>query len=625
MVTTMFKTMNIPRKLGLSFLMICGSAAIMMIVFCVNIWMIRVSTDRNNLSQNIHAKALSLETAILRQNSQLRGYLVTGDPSYLKSYNEARDEFDRTSVVLAGQLPDPAQRQLVDSAREGVVAWRAKWGDRLIREVQQGNRAGAEDEVRAAGKAVLVTQPVLQLRQIRDRETQQISENSTRQETAMTTAMVTLVVGGIAMIGVAITLAMMLSRMIAQPISALTQTMAQLAGGNNTVDVPETGRADELGDMARAVLVFREAANAKLAADRDQTDAITHIGNGLHRLADADLTVRLNGLPHAFAGLAADFNAALDKLSDAMRTVRGSVETIRNSSGEIRQAAGDLSDRSEHQAASLSSSSAAMGEINDTVRQGAQLAIDANTQMEQARIEAETGGKVVHQAIDAMNGIEQASREIADIITVIDGIAFQTNLLALNAGVEAARAGEAGKGFAVVANEVRALAQRAADAAKDIKARINSASDHVKAGVQLVDETGHALNRIIERVAGVSSAIGTIAASSQRQAASLGQVSTAIEEMDSMTQQNAAMVEETTAAAKMLAQEAEGLAETFATFTVDPGDQDTDADSWLAGPARAAPVRHRPRAVAAAMPAHAARAYPTSGNLAVSTDDWSEF
>ncbi|MFA7601412.1 MAG: methyl-accepting chemotaxis protein [Novosphingobium sp.] len=611
----MLKSAKIPRKLGLSFTMICAMAAVVMIVFLANILMIRGSTDRNNESQEIHAQVLALETALLRQNSQLRGFLVTGDEGYLKSYYEGRDDYDKASGKLENLLDVPELSAALLESREETLKWRKQWGDRLIARVKGGDRQGAADEVRAAGKAVLVSAAVLPLRAIRDAQVEAIKSNSQRQETAMMVAFITLTLGGIALIGLAITLAMMLTRMIARPITGLTQAMAELAAGKNDIAVPDTDRADELGDMARAVLVFRDAAIAKETGDRDREQAMAEIGEKLHDLSQSDLRVRLDALPPAFAGLARDFNGALEQLCGVMGSVRGTIDSITTSSGEIRQAAADLSKRSEQQAAKLQSSTAAMSEITDKVAESATIAAGASKAMVEARVEAEQGGEVVRKAIEAMHGIEQASREIVEIITVIDGIAFQTNLLALNAGVEAARAGDAGKGFAVVASEVRALAQRAADAASDVKTKITSAAEHVNSGVELVNETGGSLGRIIERVASVSDSIGAMASAAEQQSSGLREVNSAISSMDMMTQQNAAMVEETTAATELLAKEAEDLFRTFSAFKVDDGHGRTSVPA-------SAPVVTIPRAASprpASIPA-------VAGNLAIqSDDDWSEF
>ncbi len=612
----MFKSLSIPRKLGFSFLVINASAAIMMIVFFANIWMIRSATANSNHSQEVYAKALTLETSILRENSQLRGYLVTGDATYLKSYNEARTEYDATSTALEALVPDSAQRALVLTSRREAAAWRQAWSNRLVAMVRAGQRVEAEQAVRDAGKKVLTSAIVLPLRDLRDEETAAIARNAVRQEHALTTATIALVLGGLALIGIAVMLQMALSRSIARPVSALTRRMADLAAGKNDVTVPIADRADELGDMARAVLVFRDAAQAKQTDDREREQAMRAIGDGLHRLSEADLTVRLTALPGTFAALSKDFNDAVGKLADLTTNVRSSVTTIRQNADEISQSARDLSARSEQQAASLRETAAAMDEITGTVREGAAQVASANDAMAQARVAAEQGGEVVRKSVAAMNGIDQASREIADIISVIDGIAFQTNLLALNAGVEAARAGEAGKGFAVVASEVRALAQRSADAASDVKTRILSSLHHVKSGVELVDETGQALGRIIERVGSVSTIMESISRSSDHQAQSLGQVNIAISEMDGVTQQNAAMVEESTAAANLLARESEALAGAVAIFTVGEA------------PARGAVRTPAPPVRQITVPTRTSRPVSrTIGNtaLAASEDDWSSF
>jgi methyl-accepting chemotaxis protein len=567
--TTVFNNLSIPRKLSLSFLMICGSAAVMMLVFFTNIYMIRQATDRTNHGQTVLSRVQLLENALLRQNSQFRGFLVTADDGYLKSYYEGRDDYDRASRELEGLVADPDQQELVRKSRAATLAWRQDWGDRMIGMVHAGQRDEAIKAVHEAGKKVLVSAAVLPLRDIRDHELAGIKTYSDSQESAITMATVALVGGGLALIGVAVTLALALSRAIAQPVSQLTAQMNELSAGNNAVTIVGTDRGDELGAMARAVVVFRDAAIDKVAADAERQDAMTEIGNALARLADADLTTRLDGLPAKYRSLGQDFNNAVGKLSTAMQTVRTSVDAIKAGSAEIRHAAMDLARRSEVQAASIQQSSTTMDSITTAVSEGAAMAERANGEMAGTRDQAEHGGTVVRQAIEAMNAIQQATQEIFEIIAVIDGIAFQTNLLALNAGVEAARAGEAGKGFAVVASEVRALSQRAADAANDIKSRILTAKDNVRSGVEMVNDTGTALEAIIDRVVTISGSIGEVSRTSSEQSGSMTAVNRSIREMGQMTQQNAAMVEETTAAAAALAAEAEQLASAFAIFAID--------------------------------------------------------
>jgi len=294
---------------------------------------------------------------------------------------------------------------------------------------------------------------------------------------------------------------------------------------------------------------------------------------------------------------------------------------INSGATDIRQASDDLSQRTEQQAASLEETAAAMDEITSTVRQTAAGAVRANSVVEEARIEAEQSGQVVRRAVDAMSGIERSSNEISEIISVIDGIAFQTNLLALNAGVEAARAGDAGRGFAVVASEVRALAQRSAEAAKDVKTRITASSEQVDAGVELVSETGKALDRIITRIGEISALVSQIASAAEQQATGLQQVNTAVSEMDGVTQQNAAMVEEATAAARSLSAEADELARQVARFKMSAGEPVL----------KAVPVVHQLQDRAAdagrriARSARRASSGSASTAIAMSADDWSEF
>src|SRR5690606_18841880 len=256
------------------------------------------------------------------------------------------------------------------------------------------------------------------------------------------------------------------------------------------------------------------------------------------------------------------------QLQDAMSVVVTNVSAIRSGSGEISQAADDLSRRTEQQAASLEETAAALDQITATVNRTAAGARQASDTVQAAKGDAETSGNVVRDAVSAMGAIEKSAQEITQIIGVIDEIAFQTNLLALNAGVEAARAGDAGRGFAVVASEVRALAQRSAEAAKEIKVLISASTSQVNSGVSLVGQTGEALQRIVSRVAEIDGLVSEIAASAQEQATGLQQVNTAVNQMDQVTQQNAAMVEQSTAASHSLAQEAEALAGSVARFQI---------------------------------------------------------
>lgn len=308
----------------------------------------------------------------------------------------------------------------------------------------------------------------------------------------------------------------------------------------------------------------------KFATDvTDRVRAVTTLAEGLSNLAAGNLELEITTkFPPALEKLRVDFNSTVDKLKETILSVVASTATINASTQEITTAADDLSKRTEQQAASLEETAAALDQITATGKKAAEGASHAREVVTIAQQDAEKTGIVVRKTVEAMGGIEKSAQQINQIIGVIDEIAFQTNLLALNAGVEAARAGDAGRGFAVVASEVRALAQRSADAAKEIKGLISTSSAQVADGVQLVAETGKALERILDQVNDINKVVVDIAAGAQEQATGLSQVNTAINQMDQATQQNAAMVEESTAAGHSLAQETAQLAELMSRFQV---------------------------------------------------------
>jgi methyl-accepting chemotaxis protein len=345
--------------------------------------------------------------------------------------------------------------------------------------------------------------------------------------------------------------------------------MEALAAGDLQSPIQHTDNKDCVGRMTQAMAIFRRNMEEANTASAQRAMAAA-LAEGLGQLAQGNLTFRITSdFPADFVALRDDFNAAMDAMMAAVSAVNHAAASIDTGSGDILQASDDLSQRTEQQAASLEETAAAMQEITATVRDTAARADRANGVVGAARGEAEESGQVVARAVEAMGGIERASDEISEIISVIDGIAFQTNLLALNAGVEAARAGDAGRGFAVVASEVRALAQRSAEAAKDVKTRITASSIQVDAGVALVSATGEALQRLIGRFGEISALVAQIATAAEQQATALQQVNTAVGEMDGVTQQNAAMVEQATAAARNLSANASELVEQMVRFRTD--------------------------------------------------------
>ncbi|MDJ0276102.1 methyl-accepting chemotaxis protein [Sphingomonas sp. 2R-10] len=447
----------------------------------------------------------------------------------------------------------------------------------------------------------------------------------------------------LAMAGGALVLTMLMSVLfrtaICDPYVSSVEQMEGIAAGDFASPIRYLDHSDCVGRMSKAMEVFRANGQAVKNATATQQQVVGALGQGLSRLAASDVSYRIDEtFPADYEPLRRDFNAAMQAVSEVLAAVREATSGINNGANDIRDASDDLSQRTEQQAASLEETAAAMDQITGTVRETAVGATRANSVVSETRAEAEQSGDVVRRAVEAMNGIERASAEIGDIITVIDGIAFQTNLLALNAGVEAARAGDAGKGFAVVASEVRALAQRSADAAKDVKAKINASSEQVATGVELVSETGKALQRIIGRIGEISTLVSSIATSAEQQATGLQQVNTAVNEMDGVTQQNAAMVEQATAAARSLAEEAQELARHVDRFNLGDG----APTAFAPAPAHHTPVRHAPtqsavhrlqarvaqvgRDIAAPPRRKVAAAGGASSAAAVAADDdWTEF
>jgi methyl-accepting chemotaxis protein len=310
-----------------------------------------------------------------------------------------------------------------------------------------------------------------------------------------------------------------------------------------------------------------KAAEIQARAAEEQAQALRALADGLDRLAHGDLTYRLSGeFSGAYGRIKDDFNTAITQLRDTIAAIAEATGEVGTASSEITTATAELAQRTEEQAASLEHTSASMGEFAQTVKKNAEDAQRANQSTAQTRDIAAQGGQIVAQAVDAMARIESSSLKIADIINVIDEIARQTNLLALNAAVEAARAGDAGRGFAVVATEVRNLAQRSSAAAKDIKSLITGATDQVKDGVELVNRAGQSLSKIVSSVKGVADLVSGIARASAEQASGIDQVNQALTEMDELTQQNSALVEESAATAKLLAQQAAAMRERVDVF-----------------------------------------------------------
>jgi methyl-accepting chemotaxis protein len=378
--------------------------------------------------------------------------------------------------------------------------------------------------------------------------------------------------------------------------------------------------ATDVTEAEKAIKATEAAAMAKAA---DHGRVIEAIAGGLKALAAGQLDIRLGDeIGREHDALRQDFNAAAERLQSTMQAVMSAVRSISAGAEEMSHATDDLSRRTEQQAASLEETAAALEQITSTVKKTAQNARNASEIVTTAKAAAESGGQIVETAIHAMGQIAQSSKQINDIIGVIDEIAFQTNLLALNAGVEAARAGDAGKGFAVVASEVRALAQRSSEAAREIKTLIKASSEHVGSGVKLVGESGEALGEIVNQVVQINSLVSEMALAAQQQSSGIEEVNTAVTQMDQVTQQNAAMVEESTAAARNLAGETAELADLISFFNGSAANAGEEAPASVVtlAPRVAPKAPLKPVVPAARRGSTAVAAAPIADD-----DDWQEF
>ncbi len=469
--------------------------------------------------------------------------------------------------------------------------------------------------IKAADWFAAASKRIDALRVIESEIVASIRWNATNLKNAAMNAIYAQVAVNLAILVIVSLIGLVTARSITNPLTSLRDAMEKISSGSLDIDIKGRDRADEIGGMARALGVFKENTEERLRLEREAEEnrslserekaereaakaleqqqlraAVDALARGLNDLAEGNLTVHIDEpFTEGLDQLRNDFNASAEHLCDALRRIAAGAEAVQTGSGEITRASDDLSRRTEQTAAGLEETAAALNELTSSVKKTAEGAQEANSAVTSARNEAEKSGEIVRRAVTAMEKIEKSSGEIGQIIGVIDEIAFQTNLLALNAGVEAARAGEAGRGFAVVAQEVRDLAQRSAEAAGEIKSLIVTSGQEVETGVKLVNETGDSLMRIVSSFAGINGLVKEMAAAADAQATGIEQINVAMQQMDETTQKNAAMVEQSTAAAHSLYRASEEMASEVARFEVEkPGSRTRTRapDASSAGDAR---------------------------------------
>lgn len=630
--------LSVAKKFALSFTALIAVFLVVAGLSLGSFFQLDRADERNLHTYKVLDHAASLIAAIVDKETGVRGFLISGDESFLEPYHAGVKTFDKElSQLLMLTSDNAAQQERLKTIRAEAENWQK---DVVDQEIALGKNPETLEEARAiessgAGKAMMDA-----IRkdhaEFEAAERSLLATRTAVKEATMLFAEIFLATGSIVILILATGLGLFLNRNIGGAVTDMTGAMGELADGNDTIKIPHGNRQDEIGSMASAVQVFKDNAirNKELVKDQEhqkeqadierrraQEDAIEtersvvvdSFGTALSNIANKDLSYRITqDLPSAYEDLKQNFNTSIGNLDDALVQVGHSAGNISGGSIEIRSASDELARRTEQQAASVEETAAAIEEITSTVKTTSERAMEASSLVDQTQKAATQSGEVVRSAIIAMGEIKDSSDKIASIISVIDDIAFQTNLLALNAGVEAARAGEAGKGFAVVAQEVRELAQRSAAAAKEIKDLITKSGTQVENGVSLVDQTGTSLETIMASVTEVSAHVSAITKASQEQSVGLNEINSAVNSIDQGTQQSAAMVEESNASSHTLNSEVEALTALLNTFKMSDGH-------------RRKPVEIATQNTDRVPKAKKVVNFPTTGNAAIDTKNWDEF
>jgi methyl-accepting chemotaxis protein len=613
----------IGRKLAVMFAVLS-----LVVVAAIGTMLWRMSAMRSaeiEVAQEHVPQALSADKvniAMAEFENALRAHLLAAD-EYERA--DAEKAIASNQKIISTETAAFEATDLDDKEKAYLKAFKSGWQQmsqdtsQIIQLSSEGRTAEALARLATSSEPVEATTRALT--DLAAYQRHHINDAGDEAATSYGVALWTGIIAALLLLGTLGGIYLMMVRLVARPVGQITHAIQDLAAGrlDGALEIADTH--DEVGALARAMRALQDQLARAEKSKAEQVDLIVStLGAALAKFKEGDLGARVTAaLEGPFARLKTDFNAMASELEQVIGSVAGTASSVQTGSTEIRAASDDLASRTEQQAASLESAANAMREVTAKVEQSAQNAGAVRETIVRATDRANAGGDVVKRAVGAMDSIVESSKKITQIIDLIDGIAFQTNLLALNAGVEAARAGEAGRGFAVVANEVRALAQRSAEAARDIKGLISGSAQHVEMGVHLVGETGEALDAIISQVAEIGTLVEGIATAAVDQAASISKVNVTMGELDRMTQQNAAMVEESAAASRNLSGQAANLANLVARFR--GTEINATAATFAPPPPRHVPAAPAPRAIAAAAPA------PVHGNLAIELDEdtWSEF
>lgn len=566
------------QNLSISRKLMCAFTALILVFVAVG-WIVLSSLATMNSASEDKERSLQaartselLMINVLEQQNAARGFAILSKPAFFETYQESGEEFFRTIEKFKTLSTSPEQHQRLDLLASEVKALRVKLDEviRLARNPATRAQAGELSGVKMLGEI----RPLLT--EINETQEERVKNWVQAEDDAQASGQTAIWSGGIFAILLAGVLGWLLSRAVAAPVRQMTGAMNELAAGNNSVEVPGTDRRDEIGSMAKAVLVFREAAiekekadAAKKRADAEQQLVVQSLEQGLSKLAEGDLTTQIEAeFSPSYATVKTNFNNALSSLRGLIGSVSQSAASIRTGSNEIAQASEDLARRTEANAASLEETSAAITQMDGRLKAGAEAANRTVQRADGAISTVQDGRSIADEAVKAMGRVSESAEGIDSVIEGLDKIAFQTRVLAMNAAVEAGRAGEAGRGFAVVADLVSALAMRAEEEAGRARDQLTATQADIGSAVEMVQKVDSALANISSDVSEVHTLLNQMAADNQAQSTAITQISAATSAMDQATQQNAAMVEETSAAARNLSSEVSALSEEAAKFNV---------------------------------------------------------